>query len=262
MRDILVVNDDGIFSQGLRSAINVAKKLGNVTVVAPAMQRSGVSRSISLFSPVSISEVYIDNIKAYSISGTPVDAVLIGIYGILKRIPDLVISGINVGENLSYESLTSGTVGAAIEAANQGAKAVAISLATEEEKIKFEDTHEGIDFSLAEEVLYKVSLLFLEGRITAEILNINVPENPSKRVIKVTRLAKRMYKTKLTERYDPRGRKYIWIDGEAVFECEHDTDVTAVRKEKVISVTPIKLDMTDYDKLEEINNVLRDIELV
>ena len=261
MKEILVVNDDGIFSQGLKSAIKVAKMLGNVTVVAPAVQRSGVSRSISLFSPVSVSEVYIEGVKAYSISGTPVDAVLIGIYGIVKKIPDLVISGINVGENLSYESLTSGTVGAAIEAANQGAKAISISLATKEEKIKFDNIHDKIDFSIAEEVLYKVSLLFLEGKIDAEVLNINVPEKPRKRVIKVTKLAERMYKTKLEERYDPRGRKYYWIDGEPLFECEDDTDVTAVRKEEVISITPIKLDMTDYDKMEELSNVIKSITL-
>ncbi len=261
MREILVVNDDGIFSQGLRSAVRIAKRLGNVTVVAPAIQRSGVSRSISLFSPVSISEVDIEGIKAYSISGTPVDAVLIGIYGIIKKIPDLVISGINVGENLSYESLTSGTVGAAIEAANQGAKAIAISLATKDEKIKFENLHDKIDFSTAEEVLYKISLLFLEGKIDAEVLNINIPEKPKKRIIRVTRLAKRMYRTKLEERYDPRGRKYYWIDGEAVLECEDDTDVTAVRKEEIISVTPIKLDMTDYEKIKELSDVLADITL-
>ena len=138
MKTILITNDDGIFSPGLKAAIEAVKDLGKVIVVAPYQQQSGISRAISLTSPVFVNRINLYDVEFYACSGTPVDCIIIGICGILKKIPDIVISGINLGENLSYEITTSGTVAAAIEAANLGARAIAISQEAEERK-KFED---------------------------------------------------------------------------------------------------------------------------
>lgn len=245
MKTILVVNDDGINSPGIRAAAEVAKGLGRVVVVAPAVQQSGVGRSMSLFTPVGISRVRTDRLEAYSIDGTPVDAVIVGMYGVLKRAPDLLISGINMGENMSSEATTSGTVGAAMEGASQGIPSIAISIQASSE-IKFEAIQPEADFSLAVRVLKGVAMHVLEEGLPegVDLLNINVPERAGREGIKVTRLARRMYTTKVQERFDPRGRPYFWIDGDAIYDAEEDTDVYAVRRENRISVTPLSLDFT------------------
>ncbi len=243
---ILIVNDDGVNSPGLRAAIEAVKGLGKVLVVAPAVQRSGVGRSISLFSPVSISKVKIHDLEAYSISGTPVDAVILGIYGILKNKPELLISGINIGENMSSEATTSGTVGAALEGASQGVPSVAVSMHAQQES-EFE-----IDFSLGNKVLRKLAEYILKKGLPkgVDLLNVNVPEK-SKEEIKITKLAKRMYTTRVQERFDPRGRRYFWIDGDAIYDAEEGTDVHAVRIQNRVSITPLKLDFTSHEAIKE-----------
>ncbi len=245
-KNILIVNDDGINSTGIRAAVEAVKSLGKVTVVAPAVQQSGVGRSISLFSPILISKVDFDfckEVEAYSISGTPTDAVIIGIHGILKKKPDLVISGINIGENMSTEVTTSGTVGAAMEGANQDVASIAISIHSGRRK----SFNAGLkmDFTSAKKILRKLAEHILSKGMPegAEILNVNVPENPTNK-IKITKLARRMYTTRLERRFDPRGREYFWIDGDEVYDAEEGTDVYAVRVENAISITPLKLDFT------------------
>ncbi len=244
MKSILIVNDDGINSPGIRAAAEAVKPLGKITIVAPAVQQSGVGRSISLFSPVSISKVKINDFEAYSISGTPVDAVILGIYGILKNKPDLLISGINIGENMSSEATTSGTIGAALEGASQGVPSIAISMHTQKES--------EIDFSLGNKVLRKLAEHILKKGLPegVDLLNVNVSEK-SEEKIKITKLAKRMYTTRVQERFDPRGRKYFWIDGDAIYNTEECTDVHAVRIENCISITPLKLDFTSHEAIKE-----------
>ena len=122
---ILLTNDDGVNSGGLWAAYEALSAFADVTVVAPAVQQSAVGRSISIFEPLRMNEVWIGDRSAYSVEGRPTDALLLGLYGLNLK-PDLVVSGINLGENISYESITtSGTVGAAMEAANQGVPALA-----------------------------------------------------------------------------------------------------------------------------------------
>lgn len=258
MKTILIVNDDGIASPGLKAAAEAVRGLGEVVVVAPAMQQSGVGRSISLFSPVGITRSSALEVEAYSIAGTPADAVIIGIHGILKKRPDLLVSGINMGENMSSEATTSGTVGAALEGASQGVPAVAISLHTGRE-FSF-DEGEGLDFATAQEVLGKLAGQVL-GRGLPEgvdLLNVNVPYGVEKPRIRITRLARRMYTTRVQERSDPRGRTYYWIDGDAIYDAEEGTDVHAVRVEECVSITPLKLDLTSMESLREMRR-FRDI---
>jgi 5'-nucleotidase len=254
---ILIVNDDGINSPGIRAAVEAVRGLGEAVVVAPAVQRSGVGRSMSLFSPVSISKGEIGGVEAYSIDGTPVDAVIVGIYGVLKEKPDLIVSGINIGENMSSEATTSGTVGAALEGASQGVPSVAISVHAREEA--FVSIQPKVDFSNAREILRKLAEYVLEEGLPrgVDLLNVNIPEELKSREIKITKLAKRMYTTRVQERHDPRGRIYYWIDGDAIYDAEEGTDVHAVRVEGCISITPLKLDFTSYERLGELENLKR-----
>src|SRR5512136_1217448 len=159
---ILLTNDDGVSSVGLWAAYEALAPIADVTIVAPASQQSAVGRSISIFEPLRVNKVTINGISAYAVAGKPTDAVIIGLYA-LNLNPDLVVSGINIGENLSYESImTSGTVGAALEASNQGTPAIAFSLQVEDQGEKFDDPRcYGKGFASARKIV---------GEITGEVL--------------------------------------------------------------------------------------------
>ncbi len=243
MPKILITNDDGLYSAGLKASYEALKDLGEVFVVAPAIQKSGVGRSISIMEPIRVSNVSANGITAYAIDGTPTDAVIIGIHKIIGEIPDLVVSGINMGENISTEAVTtSGTVGAALEAATQGSAAIAISLEVPDTD-KFEFVFKPYDFSTAKSILRKMAEAILSKGMPegVDVFNINVPSECSG--IEFTRLARRLYMTRIEERLDPRGRRYYWIDGIETGDAEEGTDLHAIRNRKV-SVTPLSLDST------------------
>ncbi len=250
---ILLTNDDGLYSPGLRACYEILNEFGEVFAVTPAVQKSGVGRSISILEPIRVSEVSIDGMRIFAVDGTPTDAVIIGIHEIIGKIPDLVVSGINLGENLSTEAVTtSGTVGAALEASTQGSKAIAISLEMRD-VFKFETFFAPVDFSNAKKVLREVVSKIVERGLPegVDLLNINVPENWNGRY-KFTRLARRLYRTRIDTRFDPRGRKYYWIDGIEEKNADEGTDLHAIRN-GFVSITPISLDMTsriDFSILE------------
>lgn len=250
---ILLTNDDGLYSPGLKACYEVLKEMGEVFIVTPAVQKSGVGRSISIMEPIRVSEVRVNGMELYAVDGTPTDAVIIGIHEIIGEIPDLVVSGINLGENLSTEAVTtSGTVGAALEAATQGSMAIAISLEMKD-VYKFESFSAPADFSSAKKVLERLARNVLEKGLPegVDVLNVNVPERWNGRYA-FTRLARRLYKTRIDTRFDPRGRKYYWIDGIEERSAEKGTDLNALR-EGFVSITPISLDMTsqiDFSLLE------------
>ena len=159
MHRILVSNDDGVYAPGLQAAARGVADLGEVVVAAPAGQKSGVGRSISVFEPLRYAEVNLNGFKAYAVTGTPVDSVIIGIFAIMKQMPDLCVSGINVGENISTDTVTtSGTIGAALEAASYGIPAIAASIQAVDQGDKF-DMHHGAkhSFEVAEAVLGRVA---------------------------------------------------------------------------------------------------------
>ncbi|MDI9646134.1 MAG: 5'/3'-nucleotidase SurE [Archaeoglobales archaeon] len=244
---ILLTNDDGIYSEGLRAAYHALKGLGEVYVVAPVMQMSGVGRSISIMTPIRISRVRIDGLEVVAVSGTPTDSVIIGIHEIIGEVPDLTVCGINFGENLSTESVTtSGTVCAALEAATQGSKAIAISLEMPEEH-KF-GLNSAQDFRYAADFLNWIAKKVVESDVNVDVFNVNIPSNPNGKIA-FTRLARRMYITRVEKRYDPRGRDYYWINGKEIEDAEEGTDIHALRC-GYISITPISLDVTakiDYN---------------
>ena len=249
---ILLTNDDGVSSVGLWAAYEALAPIANVTVVAPATQQSAVGRSISIFEPLRASQIVMNGIPAWSVAGKPTDAVIIGLYA-LKLNPTLIVSGINIGENLSFESImTSGTVGAALEGSNQGTKGIAFSLQVEDQGDKFDDPrYHGQNFDAAKNIVRDVvsRILALEFCPHADVINVNIP-SVVKGGYEVTRLARKLFHTGVEKRFDPRGRPYFWINGPLIEDAEEGTDVHAIRKGN-ISVTPITLDCTAYEAENE-----------
>jgi 5'-nucleotidase len=242
---ILLTNDDGINSAGLWAAYEALSPLADITIVAPATQQSAVGRSISIFEPIRASEIMLNGVKAFAVGGKPTDSVIIGLYALALK-PDLVVSGINIGENLSFESImTSGTVGAALEAANQGTPAIAFSLQVEDQGDKFDDPRfHGQSFEAAKLVVREVCRIFLKTGFPrdADVINVNIPSRV-RGGYEVTRLAEKLFATGVEKRLDPRGRPYFWINGPLIEDAAEGTDVHAVRKGNV-SITPITLDCT------------------
>jgi len=246
--EILLVNDDGIYSNGLLALKNVISEDfdANVTVVAPSNQQSGIGRAISLFEPLRITKTKLaDCSEGYAVSGTPSDCVVLGIYQVLKKVPDFVISGINIGENLGTEITTSGTLGAAFEGSHHGAKSVACSLHVTTDHLKFKEGESPIDFFNAAKVFKNVFEKFIDDEFPCDVLNVNIPDDATLDTpVEITTLARKMYTTHVEERIDPRSRSYYWIDGYPIMEEEDGTDVFAVRRKKHVSVTPLTLDNT------------------
>jgi 5'-nucleotidase len=244
---ILLTNDDGVSSVGLWAAYEALKPIADVTVVAPATQQSAVGRSISIFEPLRATRILMNGEEAWAVAGKPTDAVIIALYSLNLK-PTMVVSGINIGENLSTESImTSGTVGAALEASNQGAKGIAFSLQVEDQGDKFDDPrHQGHSFDDAKKVVRDVvERVLLHGFCPdTDVFNVNIPSKV-KGGYEVTRLAHKLFHTGVEKRLDPRGRPYFWINGPLVEDAEEGTDVHAIRKGNV-SITPITLDCTSY----------------
>lgn len=249
MPRILVTNDDGVYASGLQAAAKSVQGLGEVVVAAPSGQKSGVGRSISVFEPLRYAEVNLNGFRAYAVTGTPTDSVIIGIFAIMKEMPDLVVSGINVGENVSTDTVTtSGTIGAALEAASYGIPAIAASIQAVDQGDKF-DLHHGAkhSFEVATKVLRRVAEKVLRHGLPegVDVLNLNVPVSATEETeIAVTKLARKIFKTSVQERFDPRGRPYYWIDGELICCDAKGTDVQTLYQEKKISITPLSLDST------------------
>lgn len=253
---ILLTNDDGVSSIGLWAAYEALRPIADVTVVAPASQQSAVGRSISIFEPLRATQVVINGEKAWAVAGKPTDAVIIGLYSLNLK-PTMVVSGINIGENLSTESImTSGTVGAALEASNQGTKGIAFSLQVEDQGDKFDDPRDhNSSFDAAKKVVRDVAERVLKHGFDADtdVINVNIPSTV-KGGYEVTRLAHKLFHTGVEKRLDPRGRPYFWINGPLVEDAEEGTDVHAIRKGNV-SITPITLDCTSYRACEATKKV-------
>lgn len=254
---ILLTNDDGVNSGGLWAAYEAMSAFAEVTVVAPAVQQSAVGRSISIFEPLRMNEVVVGGHTAYSVEGRPTDSLLLGLY-VLHLKPDLVVSGINLGENISYESITtSGTVGAAMEAANQGVPALAFSLQMSDQGGKFTDPRcHQLDFTQAKEVVAKMTQMFLATGLPegSHLININIPSGRMEGY-EVTTLGTRLFDTHVEQRMDPRGKPYYWINGDVLYLPEPHSDVTALRN-NMVSVTPLTLDNTAFKSCAELKNMM------
>ena len=244
---ILISNDDGINSEGLHKLHETLGDLGEVFVVAPDRDQSAVSHSLSLYRPLRIEQIS-DNV--YTVDGTPTDCVNIAVNGILKdRKIDIVVSGINKGENLGDDITYSGTVSAAMEGALLGVPSIAVSLATK------------VDFNFEAAAYYSklIAEYVLHSNLPpSTMLNVNVPHMPRGdiRGVLVTRQGKRVYGEPIVEKVDPRGKKYYWIGGYELGSLDIENSDIAAVKSGYVSVTPISLDLTDYGFLDKLRGDL------
>lgn len=253
---ILLTNDDGINSEGLWAAYDALQEISDVVICAPATQQSAVGRSLSIFEPLRVNTINRGDITAYAVGGKPTDSVILALFALGVK-PDLIVSGINIGENLSYEAITtSGTVGAALEAANHGYPAVAFSLQIEDQKEKFEDAKNLVDrfFETKGVIRYVISQIIEKGFPSfTHVINVNIPS-----VItggyEITHLAEHLFITGVEKRLDPRGKPYYWINGPLVTDAPEGTDVHAIHKGN-ISVTPITLDCTAYAGTDDLRKL-------
>lgn len=241
MARILVTNDDGIHSRGIIELAEALRALGEVTVIAPALEMSAASHSLTLNRPLRIDHV--DEYR-YAVDGTPTDCVTLGLMKILSdRTPDLVVSGINKGGNLGDDVSYSGTVAGALEGTIYGVPSMAISLVTRKD---FHFRH-AADFavSAARKVLE-------EGLPDGVFLNINVPLGPI-RGAAVTRQGRKAARTTIIEGVDPRHRQYYWIgEDSSGWVLDEGTDYEAVHR-GLVSITPLRNDLTDYGALDRIH---------
>lgn len=235
----LICNDDGIRSPGILSAKKAIEPLCDTIVIAPERQQSGVGHSLTLHKPLRVNEVKLeDNSKAFSVSGTPTDCVNIGLFNILDKKPDLMISGINIGFNIGKAELTtSGTVGAAMEAASHNIPTIAISQSIEE--------NVEINFEFAEKMLRKISETVLKKGLPndVDLINVNIPSKPESEDIEIVKLTERMFNPFVKKRKDPRGEDYYWINGIPFNKDKNGTDGHSLKIKNKTTITPLKLDL-------------------
>lgn len=241
-KKILISNDDGIHSEGIKALARAMKSLGEVYVVAPDRERSASSHSLTLYHPLRVEDVAKN---WYSVDGTPTDCVNLGINGILKFRPDIVVAGINKGPNLGDDITYSGTVSVAMEGTLLGVPSIAVSLVARRD----------FNFKPAADFAKTLARFVLKNGLPKDtLLNVNVPAIDADRIsgYRITKQGKRIYGDAVVEKEDPRGRKYFWIGGDDLgFVHADDSDFQAI-SDGYISVTPIHLDLTNHASLKEI----------
>jgi 5'-nucleotidase len=241
--NILISNDDGVLARGLSVLADAASALGQVTVVAPDREQSATSHSLTLHRPIRATR---RSDGAYQVDGTPTDCVLLALDALMPEKPDFVFSGVNHGPNMGEDVLYSGTVAAAMEGLAAGIPSVAISFGS---------------FDIEHLESHSAGLKRLLGGIVAvrefprdTLLNVNLPAIPGAEVkgVKVTSLGSRVFHEEVARMKDPWGRDIYWIGGGHVtWSGGADSDFQAVR-EGYISVTPLHVDMTNYNLLEAV----------
>jgi 5'-nucleotidase len=243
---ILITNDDGIESRGILALRRALEPIGETVIVAPETNQSAVGHKKTMWRPLRVRErTLADGSKGWSVDGSPTDAVSLAFLGLVPGPFDLVASGINHGANVGDDITYSGTVSAAMEGVINGCPSFAIS----------HEDYAPEDFELAMTAAATVARgILAHGLAPGELLNVNVPAIPAAeaRGIVVTRLGKRIYQDELIRREDPRGVPYYWFGGPPpTGEAVPGTDVRALL-DRLVSVTPIKLDLTAERELEQL----------
>jgi len=237
MPRILVTNDDGVHSEGLRALARALEPLGEVTIVAPLGDASAIGHALTLSRPLRLEKL---EPGVWAVDGTPTDCVNLAVTRVLDGLPDLVVSGINTGYNLGDDVTYSGTVGAAMEGTLLGAPSLAVSVCRQRE----------YDFRQPAWAGAEVARVVLERPLPARtFLNVNVPPRRA-HGFRATVQGRRRQSTTVRQGEDPRGRKYYWIE-EVVSDWDPDprADIEAVRA-GWISVTPLQLDLTAHESLD------------
>jgi 5'-nucleotidase len=245
---ILVTNDDGVYAPGIYALYQAMKDIGDAQVVAPESERSAVGHALTISDPLRVWAVdrYGDAF-GHAVNGTPADCVKLAVKSILRKKPDLVVSGINQGPNTAINVIYSGTVSAATEGTIMGVPSIAFSLAS----FRISDFDFAARFAahLAEKVLQ-------HGLPEGTILNVNIPALPEDQIVgvKITRQGKGRYEEYFEKRVDPMNRNYYWLAGKKLqLDSDPDVDDVAVL-ERYVAITPIQFDLTDYNILEKLED--------
>lgn len=245
---ILLTNDDGINAEGINVLADVLESAGHkIYVIAPEQEKSASSHSITLSHPLRINET---GPGRYSVSGSPADCIILGFEVILKEKVDLVISGINRGQNLCEDVLYSGTVAAAVEAMYFGYPSIAVSLVL----------NQNYHYTSAAEVIKNLLSRNIHNLISrGEILNINVPDIALDQIAgyRITRTGHRKYQDFIKKMTDPRGRPVYWVGcANPVWDNTPGTDSHAVMN-NLVSITPITIDFTNLRSFEKLENFIK-----
>lgn len=245
---ILLANDDGIYAPGLAAMERALRQIGDVTVIAPAQEQSGVAHSITFLSPLVCKQVFDGNrSRGYAVEGSPADCVKLGVVELLPERPDLIVSGINGGLNAGINVLYSGTVAAAIEGAFFGITSIAVSLEWDEHA-KFDRAAE-----MARQI---ISQILQHQPHPSRLYNLNIPTSatnlpPGQAELKVVPMGVARYGEHFIKRKDPRNRDYYWATGDPPPEHgKEETDLSALEK-GYLTLTPLHFDMTERAQIAE-----------
>ena len=263
--NILISNDDGVFAPGILAAKQAVEDLANITVVAPDKNNSSIGRRIILFKHLKINQCSLeDGSSAYSVTGSPADAVIVGVDYLMEEKPDLVITGVNQGINISCDITSSGTVCAALEAVSLGIPAIAVSLFMDP-KTSFKQDENGewyvdYDFTLTKKVLHDLVLKIKNEGFpdSVDLFNLNVPSNYDSEEVKITKLSPKMLDKKVIDNTNEEKEELfnysldenqenddlVMITSTLVQEYDEDTDGYTLIVEKRPSLTPLSVDMT------------------
>jgi 5'-nucleotidase len=246
---LLVTNDDGINAPGIRALIEVMAEIGNVIVVAPDSPQSAMGHAITINNTLYLNKVSSEDARVieYSCSGTPVDCVKLAVNEILKKKPDLCVSGVNHGSNSSINVIYSGTMSAAVEAGIEGIPAIGFSLL---------DYRWDADFEVIKPYIKKIALEVLAKKLPeGTVLNVNFPKLSAEELkgIKICRQAKAIWMEKFDKRQTPYGKDYYWLTGEFVNQDKgEDTDEWALSN-GYISIVPVQFDLTAHHTIAQLN---------
>jgi len=245
---ILVTNDDGITAPGIRTLISVMNEIGDVVVVAPDSPQSGMGHAVTIDNILYSNEIKVDDgpQREYKSSGTPADCVKLAVSEILKRRPDICVSGINHGSNSSINVIYSGTMSAAVEAGVEGIPAIGFSLLDYSWNANFEPLKKHIK---------QLTLSVLEnGLPDGVVLNVNFPKKEIFKGIKVCRQARANWVEEFDKRKNPQGKVYYWLTGEFVnMDKGEDTDEWALEN-GYISLVPVQFDLTAHHFIQNLNS--------
>ncbi len=251
----MLTNDDGIYAKGLSSLYEELSREAECLIVAPEIEQSAVGHAVTIFRPLMVRRATKNNnFLGYAVYGTPADCVKIGIKELAGKPVDLVVSGINRGSNAGINVIYSGTVSAATEAAIMGIPSLAISL----------DTHKEADFTYAAKFARKMARLILNNAsLRGSAININVPCLPSKEIkgVVVVRQGKNNIVETFEKRIDPRENTYYWISGKYTSVAEEKNSDVAALAAGFITITPIQHDLTRYDLLDSLQQIVTKGEL-
>ncbi len=245
---ILISNDDGIDAPGIEMLVRQMRHVGEVTVVAPHQQQSAVGHAITMNRPLRVREYHKNGaFFGYAVEGTPADCVKLAVRALLKRKPDILLSGVNHGSNTAISVIYSGTVSAATEGTILGIPSIAVSLTT----------YKPADFTFAARFARRLARTVVKrGLPEGTLLNVNVPPLPPDRIkgVRVTRQGRAIWNDTFDVRRDPANKEYFWLTGGLQnVDQDLDYDEAAVRG-GYVSVTPIQYDLTNEEMVERMRS--------